>query len=148
MIGPPPNIVFSLFLAPVFEWESSEPADAAVRVLPPTVPPPVCEDGNEAVAQQDAPPPAPSNKRLVFKGYEWRAGPQYVLFPPAPWANCFDAGSYEAREKSLKEEDERRARAAEQSRNQEALVARQRAVEALAALRTANDTTPPPETAE
>jgi hypothetical protein len=147
MIGPPPNIVFSLFLAPVFEWESSEPADAAVRVLPPTVPPPVC-DGSEAVAQQDAPPPAPSNKRLVFKGYEWRAGPQYVLFPPAPWANCFDAGSYEAREKALKEEDERRARAAEDSRNYAVQIARLRAAEALEALKQGEPAAPPAEPSE
>jgi hypothetical protein len=112
MISPPANIVWSLELVPVFEWESCEPENCAAAPPPVT---PNCDVDDATLQQHDA-----QSRHLVFKGYEWRPTAEYVLFPPAPWADAFDGGSSEATAESVKEENERRARANEAARQHRA----------------------------
>jgi hypothetical protein len=116
MISPPSNVVWSLVFVPVFKWEEVEPVDHVANA-------PVasnCEGGSSEV------PPSPStpNMRLVFKGFEWRPAPEYVLYPAASWANCYDGGSSEVTADSVKTENDRRQRASEAARQQAALAAR------------------------
>jgi hypothetical protein len=112
MISPPDNTSWSLFYVPVFEWEAVDPA---TDTTPP--PAPACE-GAESDPQQLAPADSPPEKRLVFKGYEWRPGWEYVLFPRAAWADCFNGGSYESHEESALEDRERRAQSIEAAARQ------------------------------
>jgi hypothetical protein len=124
MIAPISNIVFSLVAVPVFAWEPvDEPADDPLPAAPP--PPSGCETEGSSEQTSQSTTSSPTNLRLVFKGFQWRTGFEYALYP-APWANMFDGGTREEREQSVQSENDRRQRANEAAR-QAAMVARQRA---------------------
>jgi hypothetical protein len=134
MISPlPPNIVYSLIAVPVLEWVTVEPAH---EPAPPPQAMPSCNEGIEQTQPPEAPTPAPAPiKRLVLKGFEWRPAAEYVLFPPAPWANWLNVASPEAAEDSARQDRERQARADEAARDDAAQIARLRAGEGLDALK-------------
>jgi hypothetical protein len=123
MIAPISNVIFSLVAVPVFAWEPvEEPADDPLPAAPP--PPSGCESTDGSAEQTSQTSSSTTNLRLVFKGFQWRTGFEYALYP-APWANMFDGGTREEREQSVQSENDRRQRANDAAR-QAALVARQR----------------------
>ena len=81
----PLNYSFPLQLVPIFEWEPVQPADGAA---PPAPPPAPCEGPDASLAPADT-PSSPSDLRLVFKGYEWRAVAERAVFYREDWESIF-----------------------------------------------------------
>jgi hypothetical protein len=114
MIPPlPPNFGFSLLAVPVWRWEDAPavpPADGACAA----------PDGSAATAS--GAPSAPSDKRLVFLGYQWRAAPEWYLFPDAPWEH-----SFEDQVADIRDGASRRGRESQEDRQAAAAAAKLRA---------------------
>ena len=81
MLLQPLNYFFSLQLVPVFEWEHVDSPDGA------PAPPVLCE----GASAPELPPDAPSDLRLVFKGYEWRPIGERSVFPREDWESIYRA---------------------------------------------------------
>lgn len=115
MLPIPPNIIFSLFVVPVFEWEAVEPAGD----LAPAIAPPVCENGESATPEEPPASEAPA-RRLVFKGYEWQPGAHHAV-SSASWEDCFTSGAGFGREDADRLAAERHAQQNELARRHAAL---------------------------